>query len=186
MIYTSIFPLVRATSGSRGFDLKADLRDLDGFVDHISKLNPGVGIIREKGIDSESNQIIIPPFKPVRIPTSLRIDYWDISIARVTIGFDNVSADIKPNSRALFKNGVYVQLGTIDSDYRGDHLVCLTSLVPEPIIIKHGQVIAQLEFIGITPENIEKELHWVESAVFEKQATTTQRGNKGFGHSETK
>lgn len=186
MIYTSLFPLVRATNDARGFDLHADLSDLDVLREHISKLNPGMGVMFEKGITSDSNRMIIPPFKPVRIPTSLRIDYFDIERNKINITHERVSGDIKPNSRALFKNGVYVQLGTIDPDYRGDHLVCLVNLMPDLLVIEHGQVIAQLEFVGITPSDAEGSLHLVTPESFEKFSTKTIRGDKGFGSTEKK
>ena len=60
--------------------------------------------------------------------------------------------------------------GVIDSDYTGEIIIIMTSLI-EPIKIKKGQKIAQLLVSNIMYPEIKKVNHLEE----------TERNNKGFG-----
>lgn len=53
---------------------------------------------------------------------------------------------VRPRSGLATKHGVTLPNapGTIDSDYRGEMMVALMNLGPEPVVIRHGDRVAQL------------------------------------------
>ena len=67
---------------------------------------------------------------------------------------ENAYRSIRDNS-SLAAKGVLTLGGVIDSDYTGEIIVIMTSLV-EPIKIKKGQKIAQLIVSNITYPEIKK------------------------------
>lgn len=79
--------------------------------------------------------------------------------------------DIRGRSGLAFKNGIAVLGGIIDSDYRGDIGVILLNTLDEPLVIKHGDRIAQMI---ITP---------YVRGIFElaESLDDTNRGEDGFG-----
>ena len=82
---------------------------------------------------------------------------------------ENAYRSIRDNS-SLAAKGVLTLGGVIDSDYTGEIIVIMTSLV-ETIKIKKGQKIAQLIVSNITYPEIKKV----------KYLKKTERNNKGFG-----
>ena len=115
--------------------------------------------------DLESD-VWLEPLDRVLVPTG-----FSLSLPK---GFE---AQIRPRSGLSMKHGVTVlnSPGTIDSDYRGEVKVILINLSNERYLIKSGMRIAQmvvsrhetLEFVVI--DNLD----------------TTDRGEGGFGSSET-
>ena len=82
---------------------------------------------------------------------------------------ENSYGSIRDQS-SLASKGLLTLGGVIDSDYTGEIIVIMTSLI-EPIKIKKGQKLAQLIVSSITYPEIKK----VESL------KETERDNKGFG-----
>ena len=82
---------------------------------------------------------------------------------------ENSYGSIRDKS-SLASKGLLTLCGVIDSDYTGEIIVIMTSLI-ETIKIKKGQKIAQLIVSNITYPEIKKVKHLKE----------TERNNKGFG-----
>jgi dUTP pyrophosphatase len=83
-------------------------------------------------------------------------------------------AQVRPRSGLASRHGVTLinSPGTIDSDYRGEVMVPLINLGPEPFTIERGMRIAQM-LIAPVPR---VELVEVE------ELNETMRGEGGFGH----
>lgn len=111
--------------------------------------------MREKGVVLGAGQRSL-------LPTGLKFE--------IPIGFE---VQIRPRSGLAFKHGVTLvnAPGTIDSDYRGEVGILLINHGNEPIIIKHGERIAQMVFSAVTRCEI-TEVH---------SLTTTERDTGGFG-----
>lgn len=69
-----------------------------------------------------------------------------------------------------------VELGLIDSDYRGEVCVIVNSHDDREFIVKAGSRIAQLEFLYVPPVQL----------IQVAELSDTERGNGGFGHTGTK
>ena len=82
---------------------------------------------------------------------------------------ENSYGSIREKS-SLVSKGLLTLGGVIDSDYTGEIIVIMTSLI-ESIKIKKGQKIAQLIVSNITYPEIKKV----------KSLKDTERNNKGFG-----
>ena len=82
---------------------------------------------------------------------------------------ENSYGSIRDKS-SLASKGLLTLCGVIDSDYTGEIIVIMTSLI-ETIKIKKGQKIAQLIVSNITYPEIKKV----------KYLKETERNNKGFG-----
>lgn len=82
---------------------------------------------REKGVE-------IQPFMRVIVPTGLRV--------AIPEGYE---MQIRPRSGLALRHGLSLPNtpGTIDSDYRGPLGVLLTVIGTEPVILHHGERIAQ-------------------------------------------
>ena len=82
-------------------------------------------------------------------------------------------AQIRPRSGLAFKQGITVlnAPGTIDADYRGELKVLLVNLSDQPVIINHGDRVAQMVIAKY------------ERAEFEQvdSLEDTERGAGGFG-----
>lgn len=118
---TSILPF-RATEGSSGMDLYADLVGRGGEM----RLDAKGGI---------NVKITIQPGDVVSIPTGLALDIPEGS-----------EGQIRSRSGLAFKRHISVANapGTIDSDYRGEVKVLLYNMGKVPQQIVHGERIAQL------------------------------------------
>lgn len=79
--------------------------------------------------------------------------------------------DIRSKSGLLFKHEILTD-GTIDSGYTGSIKVKLINLGSQPYAFKAGEKIAQM---------VIQRCELPELVVVEKIATTTERGNNGFG-----
>lgn len=106
--------------------------------------------------------LVLGPLARAVVPTGLRIE--------IPAGYE---AQIRPRSGLALKHGISLANtpGTIDSDYRGPLGVLLINLGPVPVVIGHGERIAQ---VIVAP---------VDQADFaEVEALgATPRGEKGFG-----
>lgn len=90
---------------------------------------------------------------------------------------EGYEVQVRPRSGMACKKGITVinTPGTIDSDYRGEVGVGLINLSPVPVLIGHGERIAQLVVNKIEQPEIE-----VVSELDE-----TERGSGGFGSTGT-
>lgn len=86
---------------------------------------------------------------------------------------EGFEAQIRPRSGLAAKMGISVlnSPGTIDADYRGEIGVILVNVSNEPVVIKHGERIAQMVISRF------EQASWEEVAVL----TETDRGGGGFG-----
>ncbi len=80
---------------------------------------------------------------------------------------------LRPRSGLALKHGITLlnSPGTIDADYRGEVMVLLVNLGPEPFTVRRGERIAQLIVAPVTQVEIEP----VEAL------QATRRGQGGFG-----
>lgn len=84
-----------------------------------------------------------------------------------------MEAQVRPRSGLSLNEGIYVSLGTIDADYRGDIGITFTNNGDKPFHIFRGDRVAQLVFAPV--------LHDVKLEELEN-LNDTERGNGGFGH----
>ncbi len=110
---------------------------------------------REKGLVLAAGQRAL-------LPTGLKFE--------IPEGFE---VQVRPRSGLAFKHGITLvnAPGTIDSDYRGEVGILLINHGNEPVIIKHGERVAQMVFAAVTRCEI----------VETKSLTQTGRGEGGFG-----
>lgn len=82
---------------------------------------------------------------------------------------------IRPRSGLAAKHGITVlnSPGTIDADYRGEIKVLLINLGSEPVMIKHGDRIAQLVIAPVARAALVD--------VGDRELSNTVRGVGGFG-----
>lgn len=136
-----------------GFDLRADLTNMsavDCYVGSYSVVDDGIAIA---------------PLSTVKIPSGVRVEMPKY-----------IDATVAPRSGVTLKTGLKAQIGTIDSDYRGDIGVILVNVSNQTEIVKHGDRVAQLKFnlkplVELVPISSEDEL------------SSSERGGNGFGHS---
>lgn len=106
--------------------------------------------------------LIIAPGERELVPTGLKI--------AIPQGMEG---QVRPRSGLALKKGLTVlnSPGTIDSDYRGEIKVLLINHGQEPVMIAHGDRIAQLVFahvIQLVPVKV-------------SSLDTTSRGSGGYG-----
>ena len=106
--------------------------------------------------------------------SSIDVDIEVGSIKKVNTGIcislpENSYGSIRDKSSLAFK-GLLMLGGVIDSDYTGEIIVIMTSLI-KPIKIKKGQKISKLIVSNIMYPEIKKV----------KYLQKTERNNKGFG-----
>ena len=126
-----------------------------------------------------NNDAIIPTRTSKRsagldLYSSIDVDIEVGSIKKVNTGIcisppENSYGSIRDKS-SLASEGLLTLSGVIESDYKGEIIVIMTSLI-EPIKIKKGQKVAQLIVSNITYPEIKKV----------KSLKETERNNKGFG-----
>lgn len=130
---------------------------------------------------------LLPGAKPLA-RGSKRASGWDLCanenvcihhglIAKVRTGVcielpSGYEGQVRPRS-GLSAKGVWVKLGTVDEDYRGEISVVLGNFSGGPYDIVCGDRIAQLVIAAVPQVSVE----YVESL------TPTERGEKGFGSS---
>lgn len=107
--------------------------------------------------------LTIKPWERVALPTALAFE--------IPKGFE---LQVRPRSGLSFKTGLMLlnAPGTIDADYRGEVKVLMINNSADPVVLQHGDRIAQLVLSPVWNANfieVHQELSW------------TQRGEKGFG-----
>ncbi len=118
------------------------------------------------GLDIKANlteAITLNPLERALVPTGLSIE--------LPLGFE---AQVRPRSGLAIKSGITClnTPGTIDADYRGEIKVILINLSAQPVVIEHGDRIAQLVVQQV------QRIEWILS----NEINTTVRGEGGFGH----
>jgi len=119
------------------------------------------------GMDLRANlvePVEIPTLKRKIIPTGIYIE--------LPIGYE---AQIRPRSGLAIKSGITVinTPGTIDSDYRGEIMICLINLSDESFTVENNDRVAQMiisKYEKITLNEVQ-------------ELSDTVRGAQGFGHS---
>lgn len=140
---------IRATKGSSGYDLFANLYIGDG---------------KERSMVYDNTRLLrLNPGDSILIDTGLSIE----------LDWEHYEAQVRPRSGKSNKC-IYVSLGTIDSDYRGSIKVFMHNQGEYPFDIKHGDSIAQLVFQRV------EHPRWHRVS----KLNDTDRGDKGFGHSD--
>lgn len=84
---------------------------------------------------------------------------------------EGFEAQVRPRSGLTLRSGIVAQLGTIDSDYRGEVGVILACIGDEPVEIRCGERVAQLVVAPV----VRVELEAVASL------SETVRGAGGYG-----
>lgn len=117
-----------------------------------------------KRCDPFVREMAIAPGRRYAIPTGIKMAFHD----------EGWYARIAPRSGLAVKNGIDVMAGVIDADYRGEIMVVLINLGQQPVVIEHGQKIAQIIFESADRAEIE-------FVATEAELGETARGEKGFG-----
>ncbi|WP_413854970.1 dUTP diphosphatase, partial [Albidovulum sp.] len=106
--------------------------------------------------------LVLAPMERRVVPTGLRIE--------IPEGFE---VQIRPRSGLALRHGISLPNtpGTIDSDYRGPLGVLLVNLGAEPVVIAHGERIAQMIVAPVV------QAEFAEAAALGE----TARGAGGFG-----
>jgi dUTP pyrophosphatase len=112
--------------------------------------------------DVKTDAVEIAPGGRVLLPTGLA--------AAIPQGYEG---QVRPRSGLAIRHGVTVPNapGTVDSDYRGEMMVGLINLGPEPYVVRHGDRIAQLVVSAVAHASL----------VEVDELDETGRGAGGFG-----
>lgn len=106
--------------------------------------------------------LVLDPGARACLPTRL--------YAAIPYGYEGV---IRPRSGLTIKEGLVAQIGTIDSNYRGEIMITVINQGTEPVVIEHTERVAQLAIRKV------EEVEWINVDELDK----TDRGNDGFGSS---
>lgn len=134
------------TDGAVGMDLR-------GYVNENIKFM--------YNCERAGDKLIINPFGRALIGTGLFIQLPD--------GYE---AQIRPRSGLTIKHGIICQLGSIDSDYRGEIGLIIINFSDEPYYIENGERLAQMVINKVEQAEIE----------IVDSLDDTDRGEGGFGH----
>lgn len=146
---------------------------VDIYLMHDDVCLPRYGSARAVGLDicayikrcdSAYNDVTIEPGKRHVFSTGIKMAFCEAGwYARVA-----------PRSGLAVKHGIDVLAGVIDSDYRGEIMICLINHGERPVTIKNGDRIAQIIFENADRAN----LFLVDRA---EDLGATARGDGGFG-----
>lgn len=143
------------------------------FKMHDDVIEPSYGSATAIGLDLRAyitrcdpfvRDISIAPGRRIAIPTGIKMSFSEVGWY----------GRIAPRSGLAVKHGIDVMAGVIDSDYRGEIIVILVNHGQQPVVIKHGEKIAQLIFESADRAEIE----FVSD---EAELGNTVRGEGGFG-----
>ena len=126
-LHPGVEPPARATEGSAGADLKA-------YLNHRSvKCSDGIRQWEEQV--GSTGKLTLQPGAMALVPLGFR--------ARLPKG---IEAQIRPRSGAAFKKGLHVanSPGTVDCDYPDEWMVPVRNGGLGPLIVEHGERIAQV------------------------------------------
>ncbi|MEO5569010.1 MAG: dUTP diphosphatase [Gemmatimonadaceae bacterium] len=126
-LFAGVEPPARATEGSAGADLKAHL------IDRTVRCSDGTTQWEEHVGATAS--LTLKPGSMALVPLGFR--------ARLPVG---VEAQIRPRSGAAFKKALHVANapGTVDCDFPDEWMVPVQNGGVGPLIIDHGERIAQM------------------------------------------
>ena len=126
-LHPGVEPPARATEGSAGADLKAWL------IDRLVRCSDGIRQWEEQV--GSTGRLTLQPGAMALVPLGFR--------ARLPKG---IEAQIRPRSGAAFKKGLHVanSPGTVDCDYPDEWMVPVRNGGAGPLIIEHGERIAQV------------------------------------------
>jgi dUTP pyrophosphatase len=126
-LHGGVEPPARATPGSAGADLKAYL------TERTVKCSDGVTQWEETV--GTSGKLTLKPGAMALVPLGFR--------ARLPQG---IEAQIRPRSGAAFKKGLHIANtpGTVDCDYPDEWMVPVRNGGAGPLVIEHGERIAQV------------------------------------------
>lgn len=142
------------------------------FKMHDDVVDPSYGSEKAIGLDISAyikrcdpsvRELAIQPGRRVTIPTGIKMAFEEGWYARIA-----------PRSGLAVKHGVDVLAGVIDADYRGEIMVVLVNLGQQPVVIKHGERIAQIIFESADRADIK-------FIAAEAELGNTARGEGGFG-----
>jgi dUTP pyrophosphatase len=124
-LHPGVEPPARATEGSAGADLKAFL------LDRAVKCSDGVTQWEER----VNGSLTLEPGAMALVPLGFK--------ARLPQG---IEAQFRPRSGAAFKKGLHVanSPGTVDCDYPDEWMVPVRNGAAGPLVIEHGERIAQV------------------------------------------
>lgn len=127
-----------------------------------STLAAGMDIRANLGTENRNEGVTLAPNERVLIPAGFSVAIPD--------GFE---MQVRPRSGLALKHGVTLvnSPGTIDADYRGEVGVILINHGMQPVLIQHGDRVAQLVLGPVM------QARWVE----EDGLSNTKRGSGGFG-----
>lgn len=126
------------------------------------------------GIDVESTiEVVLEPLERAAIPLGL-----------IFCIPEDYEIQVRPRSGVTVKKGLYVALGTIDPDYRGEINAIVFNLSNETVKINPGDRIAQLVFNKKFYNKNEDEIIECESFDEFGNLKETERNDKGFGSSD--
>jgi len=110
--------------------------------------------------------LTLAPLERKLVPTGIAV--------ALPLGYE---AQIRPRSGLALREGLTLvnSPGTIDSDYRGEIQLIAINLGKEPIVIRHGQRVAQMVVQRVCRAN------WEEV----EELPTSGRQDGGFGHTDT-
>lgn len=107
-----------------------------------------------------SEDVVVHPMKFTKIPTGVSLE--------IPTG---VYGKVDARSGLALRHDIIVGAGVIDSDYRGEISVLLTTLSESKIIMKKGERIAQIIFHPC----------WLPGVELCSELSETARGSGGFG-----
>ena len=118
----------------------------------------GVDLMADLGADR-----ILRPLERAAIPTGIALE--------IPPGFEG---QVRARSGRALSEGLALvnSPGTIDADYRGEIKVIMINLGADPIMIRHGDRIAQIVFAPVARMDLVEAEHLADST----------RGAGGFGH----
>jgi dUTP pyrophosphatase len=149
----------KATVGSAGYDIQADLRGCIKAMDN----NNLARSLEPKYEDCGKISLVIPPLFRVLIPTGLHAEtpcghFWDL----------------RSRSGLPFKTGLVIPqgVGTIDQDYTGQLHLCFINLSSQPVTITDGERVGQV---------ILRKMEFFDWLRSNEPIKPTVRGEGGFG-----
>ncbi len=125
-----------ATSTGQGSHPPLLLCRLDSRASLPRRMSAGAaGLDLVACLPADTPEFTLVPGARSLVPTG-----WSVAIA---LGYEG---QVRPRSGLALRQGLTVlnAPGTIDADYRGELKILLANLGSEPILISHGQRIAQL------------------------------------------
>lgn len=135
----------KQTDHAACYDVHAHVTPYDGDASTLIKAYNNRNQYFEWYLEYDDTYIIINPGDRVLIPTGIKVC--------CDPGF---KVQLVARSGIAFKRGLMLSngIGTIDADYREGLFVIYTNTTETTVKIKHGERIAQIELIRLTPTTI--------------------------------